>query len=353
MASLTQMKDPLKVGKAIRAQLENEIPQDLPLGRDFRENSDYTITDHVRDLHTKLCPDPRTLELINGLVDALHTFARATKPTHDEWLKTIDFLTRAGNESTPAINQFILLSDCMGLSVLLDELEHPKPQGCTEGCEPGPFFDRDAPIIENGGALALTDTFGEHMFFSGTVKDAKGNPIPNAVVNIWQADGDGFYDVNSPTASPVNNRGKITTPEDGSIRYRGILPTAYPIPSDGPAGEFLRALGRHPHRAAHLHFHITAPGFDDLTTALYPSHSPFLGTDPVFATRNALICELKEEKDISAWRRMGFSENEALDILNSSEARVWVWKYDFVLPTVEAVQELKAAMQDKIKARYT
>jgi len=348
MASLNQMKDPLKVGKAIRAQLEHEIPQDLPLERDFRENSEYTITDHVRDLHAKLCPDPRTLELINGLVGALHSFARATKPSHDEWLKTIDFLTRAGKESTPAINQFILLSDCLGISVLLDELEHPKPIGCTEGCEPGPFFDENAPFIESGGALALNDTTGEHMFFSGSVKDIKGNPIPGAIVNVWQSDGDGFYDVNSPSPSPVNNRGKIKTLQDGTLRYRGILPTAYPIPGEGPAGEFLKAMGRHPHRAAHLHFHITASGFGELTTALYPSHSPFLGTDPVFATRKSLICELREEKDISAWRKMGYSENEALDILNSPEPRVWVWTFDFVLPTVEAVQDLKIQMNNRI-----
>jgi len=142
------------------------------------------LTDSVRDLHAKLCPDPRTLELINELVDALHSFARKTKPTHSEWLKTIDFLTRAGKDSTPAINQFILLSDCMGISVLLDELEHPKPEGCTEGCEPGPFFIDDAPEVENGGRLALGETSGEKMYFEGSVSDAEGKGIEGAVVNI-------------------------------------------------------------------------------------------------------------------------------------------------------------------------
>jgi len=352
MASVNQMKDPLKVGKAIRAQLEHEIPKDLPLERDFREGSDYTITEHVRDLHAKLCPDPRTLELVNGLVDALHSFARVTKPTHDEWLKTIEFLTKAGKESTPAINQFILLSDCMGISVLLDELEHPKPVGCTEGCEPGPFFVEDAPVVENGGSLALSDTTGEPMYFEGSVRDAEGKPIEGAIVNIWQSDGDGFYDVNTPEGSPVNNRGKIKTAKDGSLRYRGTLPTAYPIPWEGAAGEFLKATGRHPHRAAHLHFHITAPGYDALTTALYPSHSPFLGTDPVFATRKSLICELKEEKDASVWReKMGYSNNEVLDVLESKEPRVWEWTYNFVLPSVESVKELKKERDAWMQAR--
>jgi len=187
------------------------------------------------------------------------------------------------------------------------------------------------------------------MFFTGSVKDIHGRPIHGAVVNIWQSDGDGFYDVNSPTPSPTNNRGKIRTTSEGKIEYRGILPTAYPIPKEGPAGEFLKATGRHPHRAAHLHFHITAEGFDELTTALYPSHSPFLGTDPVFATRKSLICELREEKDITGWRKMGYPENEALDILNSPQARVWVWSYDFVLPTVEAVRQLKQEMQKKTR----
>lgn len=146
MAAPSQMRDPLRVGKAIRAQLENEVPTDLPLGRDFhvsrkytyalltiltlrniKEGTDYTITDHVNDLHEKLCPTPRTLQVFTSLINHLHAFARETKPTHEEWTTGIKYLTQAGKESTEFKNEFILLSDCLGLSALLDELSHPKP----------------------------------------------------------------------------------------------------------------------------------------------------------------------------------------------------------------------------------
>ncbi len=155
MATPNQMRDPLKVGKAIRAQLENEIPSDLPLDRDFKvsltalarrdicwidglldyspflsqqEGTDYTITDHVNQLHKQLCPDARSLELCTSLINHLHAFARETKPTHKEWLTAIKYLTRAGKESTEFKNELILLSDCLGFSALLDELAHPKPE---------------------------------------------------------------------------------------------------------------------------------------------------------------------------------------------------------------------------------
>lgn len=150
MASVSNMKDPLKVGKAIRAQLEHEIPVDLPLDKDFKvstdhrhrthtlgltprssqEGTDYTITDHVNQLHSQLCPDKRSLELCTSLINHLHAFARETKPTHQEWLTAIKYMTRAGKESTDFKNEFILLSDCLGFSALLDELAHPKPEVC-------------------------------------------------------------------------------------------------------------------------------------------------------------------------------------------------------------------------------
>ncbi|KZT38643.1 aromatic compound dioxygenase [Sistotremastrum suecicum HHB10207 ss-3] len=294
----------------------------------------------IDELHETLCKNPRTLELIKGLTHALHGFARQTKLTHAEWAATIDFLTRAGKISTPARNEFVLLSDTLGLSVLIDELEHPKPEGCTEGCEPGPFFIAEPPIIKSGGSLSAPGTTGERMWFSGSVRDTEGSGIPDARVNVWQADGDGLYDVQYSDPNVANDRGCIPTEHDGTFNYRGILPTAYPIPSDGPVGDLLKMLGRHPHRSSHLHFHITAPGYDSLTSALYPSHSPFLGTDPVFATRKSLICELVEEKDPKKWKEMGFENSELQGV-----SRIWVWKFDFVLPTVKQVEDLKKSIQ--------
>jgi len=335
MASINQMKDPLLVGKAIRAQLEHEIPQDLPLDKDFREGTNYTITDHVNELHSKLCPDPRTLEIFTSLINHLHAFARETKLTHVEWTKAIEYLTRAGKESTEFKNELVLLSDCMGFSALVDEINHPKPPGCTESCEPGPFFTNDAPELPSGSTLAKSGTHGEPMFFTASVKNTKGQGIPGAKAEVWQADGDGIYDVQYPDRTEANDRGRIVAEPNGTFCYRGILPTAYPIPNDGPIGDVLHALGRHPHRSSHLHFTITAPGYDDLTTALYPSHSPFLGTDPVFATKKSLVTDLVEEKDPEKWTEMGFKEDEV------QSGRVWIWSYNFVLPSVVEVEELK------------
>ncbi|KAI0088763.1 aromatic compound dioxygenase [Irpex rosettiformis] len=337
MAGVNQMRDPLKVGKAIRAQLEHEIPTDLPLDRDFKEGTDYTITDHVNQLHRQLCPDSRSLELCTSLINHLHAFARETKPTHKEWLTAINYLTRAGTESTEFKNEFILLSDCLGFSALLDELAHPKPQGCTESCEPGPFYTTDAPEIPSGSSVARVGTIGEPMFFQATVKNTKGEPIKGAKAEMWQADGDGLYDVQYPNRTEANDRARIVAEPSGKFTYRGILPTAYPIPDDGPIGDFLRAMGRHPHRSSHIHFLLTAPGYDDLTTALYPSHSPFLGTDPVFATKKSLVSEVKEEKDPKKWEEMGFKSEEVLS------GRVWVWTYNFVLASDAEVDALKKA----------
>ncbi|KAF8584932.1 aromatic compound dioxygenase [Ramaria rubella] len=339
MASEQQMKNPHLVGKAIRAQLEHEVPQDLPLERDFREGTDYTITDHVNALHASLAPDARTLEIITSLVSHLHAFARETSLTHDEWASAIALFTRAGQESTAHKNEFVLLSDCMGLSALVDELEHPKPAGCTDSCEAGPFVTDDAPELPSGSSIVGPDTPGERMFFHATVKNLKGEGISGAKAEVWQADGDGLYDVQYPNRNNgvPDDRGRIVAEPNGKFCYRGILPVAYPIPSDGPTGDVLRALGRHPHRSSHLHFIISAPGYDTLTTALYPSFSPFLGTDPVFATKKGLICELEEVRDEHKWTEMGWKAGE----VQMNGDHVWVWRYDFVLASVEEVEALR------------
>lgn len=164
-----------------------------------------------------------------------------------------------------------------------------------------------------------------------------------------------MYDVQYPNRKEANDRARIVAKPDGVFTYRGILPTAYPIPDDGPIGDFLRAMGRHPHRSSHIHFLLTAPGYDEyvsllsrsrgyidvlfctfsLTTALYPSHSPFLGTDPVFATKKSLVSEVRKEEDPKRWEEMGFKPGEV------PNGRVWVWTYNFVLASEAEVAALK------------
>ncbi|KZT60312.1 aromatic compound dioxygenase [Calocera cornea HHB12733] len=320
MASIDVMRDPTKSGKAIRAQLRETIP-------------------HVITLLDELCKNSRTLEVFTSLVKHLHAFARETKLSHDEWRLAIEMLTRAGKESTDFKNEFILLSDTLGLSVLLDEVAHPRPDGATESCEEGPFFTVDAPELPSGTSLVKDGTLGEAMYFESTVKNLQGEPIKGAKLEVWQADGDGLYDVQYPDRQEANNRARILATDDGIATFHGVMPTAYPIPSDGPVGDMLRATGRHPHRASHLHFHITAPGYDTLTTALYPDFSPFLGTDPVFATRKSLICPMGLSTDPKEWAELGFKEGDV------RTGRVHIWKYNFVLASNAEVAALKASMK--------
>ncbi|KIJ67452.1 hypothetical protein HYDPIDRAFT_84331 [Hydnomerulius pinastri MD-312] len=340
-----KFQDPILVGTRIRQQTASTIPVDLPLEHEFRENSNYTITDHVRALHAALTPQrsPRLALIIDRLVVHLHAFAREVGLTHAEWVQAVELIGRAGKESTSGKDEVVLLSDSLGLSALVDELEHPRPKGCTESCEEGPFYTKEFPEFPSGSLISHPDTVGQPLFFEATVKDLKGQGIKGAKIEVWQSDGEGTYDApqvmyDSPHAAGADDRGRIIAEADGHFCYRGVLPVAYPIPDDGPCGDMLRALGRHPHRASHLHFHITAPGYDSLTTALYPSHSPFLGTDPVFATRKSLICQLEQVEEPSKWKAWGWSDQE----VKKRGGKVWVWRYGFVLATENEVEQERA-----------
>jgi len=175
------------------------------------------------------------------------------------------------------------------------------------------------------------------MFFSATIKSTKGEGIKGAKAEVWQADGEGFYDVQYQGGEEQNIRGRIVAEQNGKFCYRGVLPVAYHVPVKGPVDDMLVALGRHPNRPTHLHFAISAPGYESVITQVYPSHSPFLGTDIAFATKKSLVSDVVEETDAKKWAEMGFKDGEV------KNGRVWVWKYDFVLPTTAEVEALKNA----------
>lgn len=201
----SQFQDPILVGTRIRQQTAHTIPADLPLEFDFSENSNYTITDHVRELHAKLTTprSPRLAFVIDRLVTHLHAFAREVQLTHAEWADAVALVERAGKESIGGKNEVVLLSDCLGLSVLVDEMEHPRPVGATEGCEEGPFYTKDFPEVPSGTSIAHADTAGQPLFFEATVKNLKGEGIPDAKVEVWQSDGNGTYDVSSSRHTTV------------------------------------------------------------------------------------------------------------------------------------------------------
>lgn len=237
--------------------------------------------------------NPRLARVMAALVRHLHDFAREVELTEEEWATAIDFLTRTGQTCTGTRQEFILLSDVLGLSMLVDAINHRRPPGATDSTVFGPFHVEGAPERPMGATISL-DGKGELCLFHGRVLDLDGQPVADALVDVWSDNAEGFYDVQQPGIQPQwNNRGIFRTAADGRYAFRGIKPVAYPIPDDGPVGQMLGHLGRHPWRPAHTHFRITAPGCDPLITHLFVAGDDWLGSDAVFGVKPTLIAEFQ------------------------------------------------------------
>ena len=233
--------------------------------------------------------DPRMAEVMACLVKHLHAFAKEIHLTQAEWEVGIDFLTKTGQICSGERQEFILLSDVLGFSMLVDAINNRRPAGATENTVFGPFHVEDAPIRAMGENISL-DGKGEPCLFEGKVIDLHGNPIEGACVDVWSDNADGFYDVQQPGIQPRwNNRGRFITGPDGAYAFRGIKPTSYPIPDDGPVGKMLGHMGRHPYRPAHMHFLVTAPGFQKLVTHTFVGDDAYLESDAVFGVKQTLI----------------------------------------------------------------
>lgn len=246
---------------------------------------------------------PRVAEVMSCLVKHLHAFAKETHLTQAEWDIGIDFLTRTGQICSAERQEFILLSDVLGFSMLVDAINNRRPAGATENTVFGPFHVADAPIRAMGDTISL-DGKGEACLFEGKVIDLHGTPIEGACVDVWSDNADGFYDVQQPGIQPKwNNRGRFFTGRDGAYAFRGIKPTSYPIPDDGPVGKMLAHLGRHPYRPAHMHFLVTAPGFQKLVTHTFVGDDAYLESDAVFGVKKTLIAPFERlEGADTAWR---------------------------------------------------
>jgi hydroxyquinol 1,2-dioxygenase len=232
--------------------------------------------------------DPRLKEIMTLLTKHLHAFVREAKVTEAEWTTAIEFLTRAGKMCVGGRQEFILLSDCLGVSMLVDLINHPKPEGATESTVLGPFFVEGAPDLPLGGNIAPKDP-GPPAFISGRVIGHDRRPIAGAVLEIWQAQSDGFYDIQDPELPEFHMRARFRTDPDGSYRFRTVKPVSYPVPGDGPVGEMMRAAGRQLFRPGHVHFIIKAEGFETLTTHIFDSSDPNIDLDPVFGVKESLI----------------------------------------------------------------
>lgn len=233
--------------------------------------------------------DPRLKQVMSSLVQHLHAFIKDVGLTQEEWEYGIGFLTRTGQMCSGERQEFILLSDTLGVSMLVDAINNRRPAGATENTVFGPFHVDDAPIRAMGDNISL-DGKGESCLFEGRVLDLDGKPIAGATVDVWSDNADGFYDVQQPGIQPKwNNRGRFITGADGAYAFRGIKPVSYPIPDDGPVGQMLGHLGRHPYRPAHMHYLVTAPGYQKLVTHTFVGGDTYLTSDAVFGVKNTLV----------------------------------------------------------------
>jgi len=231
----------------------------------------------------------RYREVMQSLVRHLHGFARDVRLTQAEWQRAIAFLTAAGHITDDRRQEFILLSDVLGLSMLTVALDAPAADGATESTVFGPFFVADAPEIQLGGDVAQ-GAKGVPCWVSGQVRSVDGVPVAGAVIDVWEADEDGFYDVQYE-GKRTAGRGRLRSATDGRYRFWSVLPSPYPIPYDGPVGELLTAAGRGPMRPAHLHFMVTAPGHRTLVTHIFVAGDEYLDRDAVFGVKDSLVVE--------------------------------------------------------------
>lgn len=236
------------------------------------------------------CADPRFRQIMRALVQHLHDFAREVKLTEPEWMAGIKFLTAVGQKCDDLRQEFILLSDTLGLSQLVVAQNHSRPAGATEQTVFGPFWVSGAPRQPHGADIA-NGAVGDPCHFTLTVNDLEGRPVPGAVVDVWHADAHGGYDVQAPgwTMKHAKMRAVFETDREGSLRFWSVVPASYPVPTDGPVGDMLRASNRHPMRPGHLHAMVQKPGYDTLITHVYVNGDQYLGSDAVFGVRRSCI----------------------------------------------------------------
>ncbi|MDI5935909.1 intradiol ring-cleavage dioxygenase [Halomonas kalidii] len=244
--------------------------------------------------------DPRLREVMASLIRHLHGFVKDVGLTQAEWEAAIDFLTRTGQMCDDKRQEFILLSDTLGVSMLVDAIQHRRPAGATENTVFGPFHVDGAPELSMGASISL-DGKGEACRYQGRVLGLEGNPIEGARIDVWSDNSDGFYDVQQPNQQPEwNNRGVFITGADGRYDFIGIKPVPYPIPDDGPVGQMLASLGRHPWRPAHMHFLLEHPDYERIVTHTFVAGDDYLPSDAVFGVKDSLVVDYRESTDESA-----------------------------------------------------
>jgi len=242
-------------------------------------------------------PDERLRTILDSLVRHLHAAVREVEPSIAEWERAIEFLTATGHKCDDVRQEFILLSDVLGISMLVETINERGAAGATQSTVLGPFHMTRSPVRALGDTIDLVGE-SEPCVVTGRVVGTDGSPLPGAVLDVWQANDHGAYDVQEPDKQPDGNgRGLFTADDQGRFWFRTIVPSYYPIPTDGPVGELLAATRRHPYRPAHIHFIVSADGYTPLTTHIFVAGTEYIDSDAVFAVKKSLITEFTEVDD--------------------------------------------------------
>jgi len=289
----------------------------------MRDLTPNTITNAFAE-YARNAPSARTRELLVGLAGHLHAFVRENKVTQDEWGAAIDALTRAMKFTDDKRNEYILFSDLLGVSSLVD-MVNAATTG-TPSSVLGPFHIEGAPELANGGDL-WNGQVGEPLVVSGRIVDARGAPAAGTVLATWQNSGNGLYAQQDPNQSPTNYHARLTVAPDGTFAFSTVRPLSYTVPDDGPAGDMLRVLGRHAWRPAHLHMIIKAPGHQPLITEFFPEDDKYLDQDAVFGVRGGLVLPFRQATD-----RAELPAN--LAARDTLPMPVWTATLDLKLPAV-------------------
>lgn len=263
-------------------------------------------------------PDPRLKTIMTSLIRHLHAFIREVELTEAEWFQAIQFLTRVGQMCDDKRQEFILLSDTLGVSMLVDAINHRAVGNATESTVLGPFYRPGAPELPPGASISR-DGRGEPAVITGRVLSTSGTPLANALLDVWEGADNGLYEQQDPNQPDMNLRGRFRTDVQGRYKIVAIKPVSYPIPDDGPVGEMLRALGRHPYRPAHIHFIVSADGHVPVTTHLFARGDPYLDSDAVFGTKDSLVVDFIRHDSAEEAARHGV------------KAPFYIAEYDFVL----------------------
>jgi catechol 1,2-dioxygenase len=251
--------------------------------------------------------EPRLRQIMAMVVQHLHAAVKEIEPTYEEWLAAIKFLTDTGYMCSEWRQEFILLSDVLGVSMLVDSINNRRPSGATPNTILGPFYVSGAPRYDNGANICL-DEKGVPRVVSGKVVDVEGQPVRDAQIEVWQTNDEGFYDVQQKGVQPDwNLRGIFKSTEDGGYWFRSVKPRHYPIPDDGPVGRMLAQIGRHPNRAAHMHFIVTAPGYEPVITHIVAPDCDYLSEDAVFGVKHDLIANFKKIVDADSAKAAGLA----------------------------------------------